>query len=185
MNFEEVFASLPTIGWLTPDEAKLLWHEATFLKGDILEIGTYCGRSAKLFANAITDDFKRRLYCCDPIIDSFDGVKTPTREGMLTSIAQHVLSGSTALQVHLCCMTEERLRELWNPDHKLSLVYVDGDHSFEATYGALCRWAPLAQHVALHDYGGSHPGVAQAVRAYGFYERLNLAGRVVVFEGSK
>jgi hypothetical protein len=182
MNFQDVFDSLPTTGWLTLIEAKLLWEQATCGEGDVLEIGTYCGRSAKLLANAIGVQKFRRLYCCDPIIEGFDGVDTPTREGMLTSIAHHVLSTRTALQVHLCCMLEEDLYSIWDKGHRLDMVYIDGNHSFEATLGAIKRWAPLAAKTALHDFGGSHPGVAQAVREYRFKERLALAGRIAVFQ---
>ena len=183
-RFKEVFDSLPTTGWLTLDEAELLWNFASNMPGDILEIGTYCGRSAKILANAIADHGYRRLYCCDPIIEGFDGVVTPTREGMLTSIAQHVLSSHTALQVHLCCMTEKELHKIWDKNHKLSMVYIDHDHSFEATLRAIHRWAPLSKKVALHDYGGSHPGVGQAVREYGFRGERVIAGRVAIFQGT-
>lgn len=178
-TFEEVFESLPSTGWLTEDEARLLWYLATTLPGDILEIGTYCGRSAKLFAHAVQDDPLRRLYCCDPILEGFDNVKTPSREGILESIAEHVLSTETALQVHLCCMTEEKLHAYWKTP--LSLVYIDSNHSFEATRDAILRWKPLTKVLALHDFGGGHPGVAQAVRALGLGSPTKLAGRVAVF----
>ena len=75
-EFDEVFRSLPKDGWLTQAEAKLLWDLALMTDGDILELGTYCGRSAKVLATAISRQPNRRLFCCDPVIEGFDQVVT-------------------------------------------------------------------------------------------------------------
>ena len=183
MIFEEVFASLPTTGWLTLEEADLLWNYATTMTGDILEIGTYCGRSAKLLASALLDTPSRTLHCCDPVIAGFDGVNTPSRYEIFISIVQHVLIGPASGQVCFHCTTEKKLRELWNDRYKLGIVYIDGDHSKEATLGAIERWFPLTKRIIFHDYGGNHKGVGEAIRAYGLKNRFSLAGRVAVFEG--
>ena len=184
-NFEPMFEALPTIGWLTKPEAKLLWETALDGGQDILEIGTYCGRSAVLLAQAIKQKPLRRLFCCDPFLAGFDGMVTPSADEIFLTMARGLLTGASALQVHICWQTEEGLKRHWDKNHRLSLLYLDGCHSYEATLGALRRWAPLADVVALHDYGRSHPGVAQAVKSYETLWAFSLkavAGNLAVFQ---
>lgn len=182
LTFEETFDLLPTTGWFLDVEAKLMWDTVKSLAGDVLEIGTYCGRSARLISEAIQTNQSRRFYCCDPWVEGFDGVKTPVVDQILISVLNALCQGPAALQVSLCRMVESKLYEYWTKSHRLSLVFIDGDHSKEATLGAIQRWAPLADKVALHDFGGMHRGVAEAVHEYKFKKRLALAGRLAVFE---
>lgn len=184
MTFDDVYPTLPRIGWLTPEEGRLLWDLAQAGVGDILEIGTYCGKSATLLSRAILGQPSRRLYCCDPFISGFDGQQTPTTPEIVLSVAEHLLKTATALQVHVCWTTQEQLHEWWDKEHRLSLVYVDGEHSYEGTLDALRRWAPLADNVAMHDYGGHLPGVKRAADGYWKRRPDQLAGRIAHFKVS-
>ena len=181
-TFEQVLQSLPALGWLTELEARLLWDTALAGEGDILEVGTYCGRSAVVLAQALRASPKRRLFCCDPFLAGFDGVDTPPAGQIFLSVTRSLLQGPTAIQTHICWQTEEELRRYWLDDHRLSLVYLDGDHSYAATLGALQRWAPLADVVALHDYGRSHAGVKKAVKAYKILSLVTAVGNLAVFK---
>lgn len=182
LSFEETFKVLPATGWFTEAEARLMWDLVKLLTGDVLEIGTYCGRSARLISEAIQTDLTRRFYCCDPWVEGFDGVRTPAADQIVISVLDALCQGPAAPQISLCRMVESKLFEHWNIRHRLSLVFIDGDHSKKATLGAIQRWAPLADKVALHDFGGMHVGVAQAAKEYGL-KRLDLAGRLAVFDG--
>lgn len=183
ISFRDLFASLPQKGWLSFHEAALLFQAAQHGTGDILEIGSYCGRSSKLLSRVILNT-RRRLYCCDPFRTNFDDQQTPDRGGIIEQFADNVLSARASLQVHLCCMTEECLWDLWDKSHRLDLVFLDGCHTYEATYGALTRWAPLTRRTALHDVGaGRFPGIVGAITDY-FREQkpLNRVESLAVYE---
>jgi hypothetical protein len=186
LTFEETFKILPQTGWLTIEEARLLWDTASSLTGDVLEIGTYCGRSARLLAEAVSNEPGRRLYCCDPWTAGFDGVATPDEDQILLSVLNSLCRGPTAIRVHLCRMTEEALRAVWPEGRRLSMVYIDGDHSAKATGMAIDHWAPITDVVVFHDYGGNHHGVAQSIRERvakhrQLKSRPIIGGRVAVF----
>lgn len=49
----------------------------------------------------------------------------------------------------------------------LDLLFIDGDHTFEAVFADLLNYAPQAERVLLHDTEAAEwPGVRQAVEAY-------------------
>lgn len=61
----------------------------------------------------------------------------------------------------------------------ISMVYIDGDHSYKATRDDIAIWVPLVIDggiIAFHDYGTKHtPGVVRAVdEAMGDYECLGF-----------
>ena len=176
MNFEQVFSSLPIAGWLAEDEGRLLWQAATSAGGNILEIGSYCGRSAVLLASAMSGT-RRRLFCCDPFRENFDGMKTPEPYQIALALLNSLCRSSLAQHVTICWQDEEHLRRDWQQG-RLGLLYIDGDHSYEATLGALNRWGPLADSIAMHDYGQceSFEGVKRAADNYGLCPPLQCAG---------
>lgn len=54
-------------------------------------------------------------------------------------------------------------------DGELSLLYIDGDHSYEGCFRDLRAWVPKVKRggfVALHDYLNENYGVKKAVQAF-------------------
>lgn len=68
MSFEEAYEQIPGNGWLSKEEARLLWKYATSVTGPILEVGCYKGRSTVLLA---LSNPQRQVYTVDPF-SSFD-----------------------------------------------------------------------------------------------------------------
>lgn len=179
-NFASVFATLPG-GWLSDVEGELLWNTALACSGDILEIGSYCGRSSLLLANAAAQ-IGRRLTCCDPFIAEFHDVRRESSREIAADFCESVCRSPVAHAVSLCWNTEEDLYGQWRPT-SLGLLYVDiGVHTYEETIGALRRWAPLARTIAMHDYeSGAFPGVARAAQAFGLGTPMARAGELAIF----
>lgn len=187
MTFDDVYPTLPNRGWLAEEEARLLWDTARNCAGDILEIGTYCGRSAVLLASAIAStnpSVNRRLFCCDPFLVGFDGEKTPSQKEIVLGTLTALCRGRLAPYVTICWQSEATLADYWpGPLPLPNMVYVDGDHSYEGTLGALRRWASRPCVVAMHDYGqcAEFEGVRRAAGDFGLGSPSARAGSLAVF----
>lgn len=63
------------------------------------------------------------------------------------------------------------------PNESLSLLYIDGDHSYEGVIFDLITWVSKVKQggvVALHDYENPSYGVKRAVQAYCKVNRLEV-----------
>lgn len=117
MRVEEIYQKLPD-GWLSIEEAELLWNYARETSGDILEIGCYLGRSAVLLAH-----LDRNVHCVDP----FKGFDTGDPSG--GSIYQKFIENTRG---HKNIVLHKLPIEEFIPG-KVGFVYCDGDHSYWGT----------------------------------------------------
>lgn len=70
MPFEiEKIEKIP--GWLGPEQAEALYRYASEAPaGNILEIGTFCGKSSCIFAQALKDKGVGTLVCLDQFLEN-------------------------------------------------------------------------------------------------------------------
>jgi hypothetical protein len=135
-------------GWLTRDQAELLFDEAAALRADDLavEIGSHRGRSTVVIAQALRGR-GGRLVAIDPFVDGrlFGGSSTRTEfEG---NIADAAVGGT----VELLCEYSTRARKSWTrPFH---FLYIDGKHDYWTLSDDL-KWRvhlPAGAPVLIHD----------------------------------
>ena len=112
-------------GWLTKDQARLLWDSALTLgKGErILEIGSHKGRSTVVLALA-AQRIGARVTAVDPFVDGrlFGG--SPTRVLFEENIATSGVSDT----VDLVPEYSTRLRPQWT--EPFQMLYIDGKHDY-------------------------------------------------------
>lgn len=150
-RFESVYAHLPE-GWLSEEEALLLYYCARMTVGPILEVGTYKGRSAVLLAS-----LKRPVYCVDPF-DGFDSDLTGDQvHGILVeNLRSRFITNVTVFRCKLAHWTIL----------PVGFAYLDGDHTLSGTVEQIniARKAG-ARSVCIHDYaeGGGGASVKAAV----------------------
>lgn len=149
-------------GWLTSFEGAAL---AEFADGqDVLEIGSYCGRSTICLAQTA-----RSVVSVDP----HHGEATPEPRETLSAIRQNLESRGLAEQVELFVGTSDDFHNQF-PLRRFSRIFIDGDHSADAVRRDLeIATAHLADGgvICCHDYrtmpgehdGGWDPGVTQAI----------------------
>ncbi len=182
LEFDAAYATLPGNGWLTEDEARLLW-DAVPLHSDVVEIGTYHGRSACLLAHRLAH-FAGKLFCCDPFFDGHHF--TDLGEGVAAYREVRELLGSILPAERfavLPCRDEELARLIGH--RSFGLVYCDGDHSYEATRDTLTAWSQHAFRLAVHDYAEAGGGaeVKRAVEdALPDWHVSRRAGRMIILD---
>jgi len=70
----------------------------------------------------------------------------------------------------------------------IDLIFIDGDHSYEACWADIHAWAPFVRRggvMAFHDFGSRAEGVTRAIfeeiRAGRFAEIIGVAGTIIAF----
>lgn len=157
-EFEKAYESITTDGWLTENEAKILWDTAQKTKGVIVEVGSYRGRSASLLGK-----LGRPIICIDPWDDRFHS------ELSGDEIFAHFKENTKGLDV-----TPMRMKvENWTPI-LAEFVYLDGDHTYEGTVAQIKKALECnPKYIAIHDVNDSGGGVEikrAAIQLLGDYQ---------------
>ena len=146
---------------MSTGELLLLFDEACRVGGPILEVGSYLGASSVVIGEALRRHGKPgdRLYCVDTwkndamsegARDTYAAFKENTAH--LSDTIVPVRGNSADVQLPT--------------EGPFGLVFVDGDHSYEATLRDIERFAPLVRDggvLLLHDT--DRPEVLRAVAA--------------------
>lgn len=166
IDFKAVFDMLPANGWLTEDEARLLWNSVRLTDGPILEVGSYHGRSTCLLAS-----LDRPVYSVDPF--SNFSTEDPGGDATYRSLLDNLYSRGLSDHVAVFRM---RIEE-WDP-LPCGFAYLDGDHTYDGSLqqinaALLCGVGRLC----IHDYCNDGQG-AEVARAASDCRRLKLLDRV-------
>lgn len=138
----------PIPGWLTRDQARLLWDSAVQVPagGTVLEIGSHQGRSTVVLARAARQA-GARVVAVDPFVSGrlFGGDATRLR------FEDNVARAGLGDVVELVPRRSTELRPGWTG--RLDLLYVDGKHDYWTVTDDL-RWAehlPAGGVLLVHD----------------------------------
>jgi len=159
MNFPRSWIQIKRIdGWLHHDEAFFLFNaaaEMTNKKGVIVEIGSYRGRSATamgLGVRLITNPANpTEIYCIDPFkpFNLRDGTPAyPTLKDFNENIISKGLSDIVK------AIPKKSLEANLNWDKPIKLLFIDGNHEYEAVKEDYLAWMPWVIEggiIALHD----------------------------------
>lgn len=161
-------------GWLADQEAEWLFNTARdkAAGGHIVEIGSWEGKSTVCLAlGAKAGGHNRcKIFAVDPHCGGIGLVKSipDLSERMFVSLAsfQNNISRFGVLNhVVPFVMTSRTAAQNWQYG-EISLLFVDGWHSFEECYCDIVSWAPHMGKggiIAVHDY--TWPDVARAIDA--------------------
>ena len=164
-------AALSIQGFTRPIELSLLYHLALLGRdpGDVVEIGSYLGRSTVVLARAVADAGLGRVVAVDPHKGALGwGEPRETDKEFLTNIA----ASGVDEHVDLMQATSVEAARQWGGG-SVRMLFVDGWHSYEAVMEDVLAWAPFltpAPVVVFDDY--PDPGVRAAI------QRLNDDGVV-------
>jgi MiaB/RimO family radical SAM methylthiotransferase len=166
LNVEDIHRLANEIdGWLTPREGELLYTIAKSNKsGDIVEIGSWKGKSTLYLSCGVIQGSERRVYAVDrhtgsmeqrartsKLINTLDEFLSNLKRYNISHVVKPVISDSSAASKTI--------------DTDISLVFVDGSHEYDDVERDFeCWWPKLKMDgiMALHDTL-SKPGVAKFV----------------------
>lgn len=136
-------------GWLPLPDAEFLAEQASKSTGNIVEIGSYRGRSTIALAYGLEqsggDDTS--LYAIEPHAKSV-GIHggqfgPPDREAFF----RNLLNAGLVQRVALVNLTSEQAVSAWSQD--IGLLFIDGDHSYDAVAKDAWAWVPFLRSGAL------------------------------------
>lgn len=160
---KQILDAIP--GWLSNREAELLYAITRKHAGNIVEIGSFKGRSTAVIAQALIDSEKPsgasgRVYAIDPHVD---GGSSP--ELLKENLVKHGVDK----QVDMIVKTSEEAHQGWTAP--VDFLWIDGDHSGEMVEKDFLLWEPHLKTggvIAFHDATFNFPGLRRVVSKYIF-----------------
>ncbi|MCI4621426.1 hypothetical protein AT960_11170 [Priestia megaterium] len=147
-----------TEGWLSNYEQFGLLHLPSMvdhLPGDIVEIGSYKGKStiALALGSSIMSTQKRPIYAIDPFNDSY-------YYSFWGNIKYHRLENFVIPIKKLSTHAYEDCPQ------SIAALFIDGDHEYTSVKHDIMYYAPRVVKggfIVFHDYSEQFPGVLKAV----------------------
>lgn len=166
----------------------------------VVEIGSWIGASSCLLASGLKG-IRAKMYA----IDNFKGnasdcsarIRYRERMSKLKTDTTKVIFDKNItyfnLENRIVAIVNDSLqaaKSFCEPRHSIDLVFIDGDHSEEATKNDIALWLPFVKSggvVVFHDFTSNH-GVPQAVwwaikQSY-FSELMGIYGSTIAFKVS-
>ena len=166
-NFEEFTENLlkeaETIeGYLAPREIRFLALLAAFptAKGEILEIGSFKGKSTVILAKSAALSDRAKVHAVDPMTAPSE--TDPDLRGEQSSFAdfqRNINERGAADKIEFHQTFSYELAKNW--EKPLRLLWIDGDHTYRGTKLDFDNFAPyladkaiVAIHDVLHEFDG-------------------------------
>jgi predicted O-methyltransferase YrrM len=176
-TFEDTLAAIRDVeGWLSDDQARVLWERARSVPpgGQIVEIGSYRGRSAIVMAHAAAGGAS--VIAIDPHAGDDRGPQ------QIRGTAEQGAADNAAFRANLeRAGVEDAVRHVRRPsgaalgdvEGPIDLLYVDGAHRFGPAREDIVRWGARVRPggtLLIHD-AFSSIGVTLALAATVFAGR--------------
>lgn len=160
---EQVLQEAATVeGYLSPNEMRFLALLAAYptASGEILEIGSFKGKSTVILAKAAALTDNSRVNAVDPMTAPSE--TDPDLRGEASSFPdfqRNLEAKGVAAQVNFHRTFSYELAKTW--DKPLRLLWIDGDHTYKGTKLDFDGFAPfledgaiVAIHDVLHEFDG-------------------------------
>ncbi len=171
------------------DEAMLLYYLARGVKsGCVIEVGSYRGRSSVFLGKGSLDGAGVPVYAIDPhrqFVGVLGGVFGPKDR---TAFYRAMLENECSEIVSLINLSSEQFAHTRR--EPISLLWIDGDHSYDGVKRDFDCWAPglqpnakIAFDVATDPALGPRKLIDELIASKRFKEIMNV-GKIVVLRKS-
>ena len=157
-------------GWMSRKELEWLYDKSQAMQ-NVVAIGNFVGRSTFVLASGCNGD-KGKVYAVDPFVfggewSKFVNPSLGLKPG--DDFLPEFLKNCGHFK-HLTAIKKTSLEAAAIPEipAEVDMVFIDGDHSYEAVKADLLAWAPRTRKLICgHDFNDPlYPGVKQAVHEY-------------------
>jgi predicted O-methyltransferase YrrM len=143
----------------------------------IVEIGSYRGRSAVALALGSLSGNQNPVYSIDPHIyfrGIMGGMFGPEDQAYLY---QNLTQARVGHIVFIISLPSKAAAKAWS-EKNIGLLFIDGDHSYEAVYLDYEKWRPflvIGSTIAFHD--SNTDGVGKLIREMKGKNQIKLMGK--------
>jgi predicted O-methyltransferase YrrM len=166
-----------TPGMITLRRAMYLYwlSYAGSVTGDIVEIGSWQGRSTIALAQGCEDSDNGVVHAVDtfqgnPGNESMYVVGAADRSDLEPNFHRNIAAAGLTERVKTYAMTSaDAASPVAETANGIRMMYIDGEHSYDAVKDELARYADLLLPGGLltfDDYSTRYPGVAQAIHEH-------------------
>lgn len=160
---ENLLAEAETVeGFLSPNEMRFLALLAAYptADGDVLEIGSFKGKSTVILAKAAQLAGDAKIYAVDPLTaPSETDPDLRGDESSLKDFQANIERHNVADKIEFHQTFSHKLAETWT--RPLRFLWIDGDHTYKGTKLDFDGFAPylsdgaiVAIHDVLHEFDG-------------------------------
>ena len=170
MSFEDIFEEVKDVsGWMGVTDCRVVFKYARDVVGNIVEIGSYAGRSTRVLALSSPQS---KVYAIEPfVLNKSEEVKREFRRSIKGLNVQHIEGRS------------EVVGKQWK--EKIDLLFVDGDHGYNQVKKDIRAFVPHLKsgcYALFHDYttNGDGYGVKEAIDKVGdkYFSLVSVEGGV-------
>ncbi len=142
-------------GWLSPHESRLLYEIARNVpvSGDVVEIGSWKGKSTVALAYGVKDSGKVRTVAA---VDPHEGIVLPGQkqamESTVRAFQRNIKISGVADTVRPYIMTSKQAAKSWNKP--VAVLFIDGIHDYTHAREDFESWIPYVADngvIAFHD----------------------------------
>lgn len=157
-------------GWMTRPELEWLYEKAKDMK-DVVAIGNFVGRSTYVLCSGCNGD-SGKVYAIDPFVFGGDWSKFinpnigyKAGDDFFPDFLKNVGHFPHLVAIKKTSVEAAALDAI---PPEVDMVFIDGDHSYEAVKADLKTWGPRTRKLICgHDFNDPlYPGVRQAVYEY-------------------
>ncbi len=183
-DFDTAWASVADVdGWMSHDQARRLWDRASEVTdgGQIVEIGSFRGRSMIMLASAAPD--KTEIVAIDPHIGTDRGPQEIVTTAELGQDDNEVFRANLARAGvadrvrHVRKLSAEALGDVEGP---IDLLYIDGAHRYGPARADMVDWGRRVTDggvLLVHDSWSSIGVTFALLRTYLFSREWRYVGR--------
>ena len=156
-------------GFLGDSEALTLYLMARYGpgNGEIVEIGSFKGRSTACLAFGSIDGGRELVTSIDPHQGARNIMQFVPDGGTEKEFKENLVKYGIAGQVDPHTALSEEIAKTWKKE--VRLLFIDGNHDYEAVKLDYKLWEPHlinGGYIAIHDTSGGYPGPLAVVNQY-------------------